>query len=98
MTFEQLIEIAKEQDTRIFNLDCLLVYMAKKEFSAHHFRQLRLKTIEQTCWEKLAVDVQSAITHNNRLIAMKTGCIRNRILFNVGFIQPVKGFMMPTGS
>ena len=53
MTFEQLQEIAKEQDTRIFSLDCHLVYMTKKEFTASHFRQLRPRVIEHSCWEAL---------------------------------------------
>jgi len=53
MTFEQLQEIAKEQETRIFNLDCHLVYITKKEFTASHFRQLRPRVIEHSCWEAL---------------------------------------------
>ena len=53
MTFEQLQEIAKEQETRIFSLDCHLVYMTKKEFTASHFRQLRPRVIEHSCWEAL---------------------------------------------
>jgi hypothetical protein len=53
MTFEQLQEIAKEQDTRIFSLDCHLNYMTRKEFTNSHFRQLRQRVIEHSCWEAL---------------------------------------------
>ena len=53
MTFEQLQEFAKEQQTRTFSLDCALIYQPLPEFTASHFRQLRPRVIEHSCWEAL---------------------------------------------
>jgi hypothetical protein len=53
MTFEQLQEIAKEQQTRTFSLDCALIYQPLPEFTASHFSQLRSRVIEHSCWEAL---------------------------------------------
>jgi hypothetical protein len=53
MTFEQLQEIAKEQQTRTFSLDCALTYQTLPAFMDRHFRQLRPRVIEHSCWEAL---------------------------------------------
>jgi hypothetical protein len=53
MTFEQLQVIAKEQQTRTFSLDCALIYQPLPAFTDHHFRQLRPRVIEHSCWEAL---------------------------------------------
>lgn len=53
MTFEQLQEIAKEQQTRTFSLECALIYEALPAFTDLHFRKLRPTVIEHSCWEAL---------------------------------------------
>jgi len=91
MTFEQLQEIAKEQDTRIFSLDCHLVYMTKKEFTASHFRQLRPRVIEHSCrealiklhfpFEDVAVTVEFVFSEDTMHLNIKT---TNAITFKFG--------------
>jgi len=51
MTFEQLEQIAIEQQTRIITLACIIEYNAEKSFCASHFRLLRQKYLHMACWE-----------------------------------------------
>lgn len=53
MNFEQLQEIAKEQNTRIFSLDCSVGYRTLYGFDKHHFSNLRKNDINNACWEVL---------------------------------------------
>lgn len=51
MTFEELETIAKEQNTRIFYIDCQFTYHALPEFKPHHFKQLNHEYISNCCRE-----------------------------------------------
>ncbi len=53
MTFEELQQIAIEQNTRTFSLDCSLEYDALKTFCSYHFTLLRQNYIHDVCWEAI---------------------------------------------
>lgn len=51
MTFEELEQIAIDQDKRIFSFECILEYIAGKNFNNNHFKELHRNYINNTCWE-----------------------------------------------
>jgi hypothetical protein len=53
MTFEELQQIAIEQNTRTFSIDCSMVYDALPGFTGRHFTDLRKYFISNACWEVL---------------------------------------------
>jgi hypothetical protein len=53
MTFEELQQIASEQETRTFSLECSLEYAALNTFCAYHFKELRQNYIHNACWEAI---------------------------------------------
>jgi hypothetical protein len=53
MTFEELQQLAIEQEKRIFSLDCSLEYSADKTFRAWHFKMLRQNFIHNACREAI---------------------------------------------
>ena len=51
MTFEELEQITIEQDKRIFSFECVLEYIAGKNFNNNHFKELHRNYINYACWE-----------------------------------------------
>ena len=53
MTFEELQQIAIEQNTRTFSIDCSMIYDALPGFTGRHFVDLKKTHISNACWEVL---------------------------------------------
>lgn len=86
MTFEELLNIAAEQETRIFNLDCSFVYDTLPHFSVDHFKNITKTYIHNACWESLLdlkFPFEQIIPRINFVHSLSSGTVKEKTVTSI---------------